>query len=237
MKKLDMGEGFRSQSDGVPVVRQLSTAHQALGSWHLVKTVGLCSVCPQRKPHRRSPPQLQLVLGILAQLRSSRVGFGNGGQAVQWIPMDSCLGGPFADKNPDVDAERAAALQRFIRLQQAAGAAVPGAELLPFEEGPIKSDKLPPDCIKHHPAMTTIMVRFKNAERGRYLARRDDKVIVLPKDAKFNKDEVAWRVYNETHIEVPGEKRRLICKEIKSKDLSDGIVLAKPADPEDQMLG
>lgn len=42
--------------------------------------------------------------------------------------------------------------------------------------------------------MATIMVRFKNAERGRYLARRDDKVVVLPKDAPFKKDEVAWKL-------------------------------------------
>lgn len=49
-------------------------------------------------------------------------------------------------------------------------------------------------CIKLHQAMATIMVRFKNAERGRYLARRDDKVVVLPKDAPFNKDEVAWKL-------------------------------------------
>ena len=141
----------------------------------------------------------------------------------------------------------------------------------------VQPGELLPDCAAS--AMTTVMVRFKNAERGRYLARRDDKVIVLPKDATFNKDEVAWklgiyqkpvltfanygmksvsslelynvrrhggrfrvlghlrRVWSETHIEVPGEKRRLICQTVQSKDLSEGILLANPGKGEDQLLG
>ena len=56
----------------------------------------------------------------------------------------------------------------------------------------VQCGELLPDCAAS--AMTTVMVRFKNAERGRYLARRDDKVIVLPKDAPFTKDEVAWKL-------------------------------------------